>query len=185
MSYVLTLCLLFVSATVAAQPPLEADQWNPRTKVWLARAMVGEAGWTASRDHVGIAYVLAKRFERIRRRWPDIRFLDVVLAYAKALGDGRRSLTSRQRWIRSLGGAEKPVGWPTRANWPRVHRPLWKKTLKRADDWFAGKLRDPCRGRAFNWGGYLDVDLAMRKRLNPVDCGDTRNTFYDDGGHDG
>jgi hypothetical protein len=176
----LLLCLGL--ALPAAARPLEADQWDPQTRLWLARAMVGEAGWLAKRDHAGIAHVFLRRWRNMRERWPAMRFRDVIMVYSKSLGDGRSEPTPRQRWVRTLEGAEAPDGWPeSKARWHK-HVALWQAVLARADAFAAGKLRDPCRGLAVNFGGTIDVEIAKRKGLREIDCGETESTFYDDGG---
>lgn len=161
---------------LARAPLLPDDQWSPVTQVWLARAMVGEAGWKSERDHVAIAYVLERRWRSMRRRWPDLRFEAVVLRYAKALGGGRREFTPRQRWIRGLAPmGDEPDGWPRTCSWKR-HLPLWRAVLRRADRWRQRRLPDPCGGKAWHWGGTIDVPW---KGLEEIDCGDTANTFYE------
>jgi hypothetical protein len=137
--------------------------------------MVAEAGWRAERDHIAIAYVLARRWRRMVERWPRMRFLDIVRTYCAGLGDYRREFTPRQQWLRSLSPTgTKPKGWPDGASWTR-HLPLWKAALERSDRWRQGKLRDPCRGKAWHWGGVIDTPQG---RMVPVDCGKTLNTFY-------
>lgn len=111
-----------------------------------------------------------------------MKFETVIKNYAHALGFRTRgSLTKRHVWLRGLHGPEEPKGWPRRhAKWAK-HVGLWRSIRERTDRWFAGKLADPCRGRAWNWGGIVDLSLADSKRLNIIDCGDTgRTTFYDD-----
>lgn len=179
---ILTLCLLLSSVAHAAPKPLLDDsQWTPTTRLWLARAMIGEGGWLAERDHVGFAWVFYRRWLKMRERWPEMRFVDVVRFYAKSLGDGRSQPTDRQVWVRGLLGDEAPPGWPAKkARWSR-HVVWWQKTLERTDKWRLGLLRDPCRGRAYNFGGSIDVEIAEQKGLREVDCGDTESIFYDAG----
>jgi hypothetical protein len=137
--------------------------------------MVAEAGWKSARDHAAIAHVLARRYRRMVERYQSFRFVDVVRSYCAGLGGMTRSLTRRQLWVRELlpDGSE-PQGWPSHASW-RVHAPLWRAALERADRFARGELRDPCRGRAWHWGGTID---SPRGRMEPVDCGETENTFY-------
>lgn len=180
------LVALFValSCRAHARPPLPEYEWTEYNTLLLARSFVGEAGWYAKRDHVAIAYVLARRWKAARQRWPELRFADLLKLYVKALGYGRRSLTPRQTWLRGLHGPDRPLGWPAGASWARK-RPFWAEAVRRAQAWMRGQLRDPCRGRAWHWGGTIDIPGAKKKRLRPVDCGATENTFYDRGGQDG
>lgn len=139
--------------------------------------MVAEAGWYAKRDHIGIAYVLARRWRQVVRRLPHLRFVDIIRLYCTALRPRRRQPSARQRWLLALHGPERPAGWPShKADWD-VYRPRWRATYERAGDFLEGRLRDPCKGKAMHWGGDMDLELADKKGLVPVDCGDTRNTF--------
>lgn len=173
--YIVTAALLLVTSTATAREPLPKEQWTPGAQLWLARAMVAEAGWTAELDHAAIAHVLARRWKRLAERWPTMRFLDVVRKYCSGLGGFHRDLTLRQRWVRELQPiGEEPEGWPRHASWSR-HRPLWRAALARSASFAEGELRDPCRGKAVHWGGTID---SPRGRMVAIDCGETQNTFY-------
>jgi hypothetical protein len=168
--------VVFMTSTVSAQnAPLPETEWTPQTQLWLARAMVAEAGWNAKADYVAIAYVLARRWHQMTERWPSLRFIDVIKSYCLSLGDYRRKPTERQRWIRSLSWDDStPESWPNNASWI-AHLPFWRRALAVSEKWVKGELSDPCRGRAWHWGGTID---APRGRMIAVDCGKTRNTFY-------
>lgn len=167
--------LLICTPANAARVPLPASQWTADAHLWLSRAMVAEAGWRSDRDHVAIAYVLARRWHRAKLRFATLRFVDIVRNYCAGLGDYRRSLTPRQQWLRGLGFLPaRPEAWPRKVSWER-HEPLWRAALLRSQRWSLGKLKDPCRGRALHWGGTID---SPHGRMTPVDCGETRNTFY-------
>jgi hypothetical protein len=183
---VLALCLLVASVAAARPAPLPSDQYDAEARIWLARAMVAEGGWTAERDHVAIAYVLARRWRAAQARSPGVRLVNVIRRYCAGLEPGRAQLTRRQRWLRSLTPMlEEPDGWPSeKASWAR-HRQVWAGVLARADAWSRGRLPDPCRGASWYWGGVMDLP---RGRMYRVDCGATRNTFYGlkrQGGNDG
>lgn len=173
---------LSLAARAAAAPPLPPTQRTPQAELWLARTFVGEAGWRGKRAHAGIAHVLARRWHRVVVRFPAMRFETVIKNYAHALGFKRMGTpTKRQLWIRGLLGELQPEHWPAGSRWSR-HAPLWHAALERSRRWFAGRVKDPCRGRAWHWGGTIDVDLAARKRMQPIECGDTGGTtFYDTG----
>jgi hypothetical protein len=175
----LFICLFAFLSVAEAKQPLPNDELSNFDKIWLARAMVAEAGWESKRDHVAIAYVLARRLKQMRKRWPHLQYRDVLFAYAKGLGNGRREYSPRQRWIRSLSpDLSKPDHWPRKARWER-HKALWAATLTRADAWSRGRLRDPCRGRAKHWGGVNLVSDLPKGRMIKIDCGETKNIFYD------
>lgn len=176
--FIIMLALVLLSAgTMEAKNTqlISKEQFDSSTRIWLARAMIGESGWLSVNDHVAIAYVLKRRWNAIQNRWPKIRFKTVILAYAKALGGGRREYTRRQIWVRSLSfDLSEPQGWPQKVSW-KSHSKYWIQTLERVDRWVRGELPDPCKGRAFHWGGNMDTP---RETMFPVDCGDTINTFY-------
>jgi hypothetical protein len=174
--YIVSGAVVLATSTASAQTrPIPESQWTPEAHIWLSRAMVAEAGWKAERDHIAIAYVLARRWKRLAERWPTLRFIDVIRNYCAGLGDYRRELTARQRWLRALSWKDaQPKGWPRSASWKR-YLPLWRATVLRSARWSEGRLRDPCRGRAWHWGGVIDTPQG---RMVPVDCGHTRNTFY-------
>jgi hypothetical protein len=138
--------------------------------------MVAEAGWKAETDHIAIAYVLARRWEAMKGRYPKIRFLDMIRAYCAGLEPTNRTPTPRQKWVRSLSlDMSTPDNWPSEhVSWER-HKKFWKAALNRSDQWVRGKLVDPCNGEAWHWGGSMDIP---GKELYPVDCGETLNVFY-------
>ena len=167
--------ILVLSLPVSAKAPLPEEQLQKSDYVWLARSMVAEAGWESERDHIAIAYVLARQWRMQQKRWPKLRFRDLMFRYVKGLGGHRREYTIRQRWIRSLSPAmTEPDHWPKRASWER-HRPLWAATLVRVEQWAQGRLPDPCQGDAWHWGGTMDFP---KQRMIKIDCGETKNTFY-------
>jgi len=175
--YITAGAVLLAASSAVAQPPppIPKSQWTPSTQVWLARAMVAEAGWHAENDHIAIAYVLARRWRMLTERWPQLRFIDVIRNYCSGLGSYRRELTQRQKWLRSLSWNDLvPESWPAGVSWQRYLR-YWQSVLERSDRWSKGDLKDPCRGRAWHWGGTIDTP---RGRMVAVDCGTTENTFY-------
>lgn len=174
---------------------IDRAQWTPRAQVWTARAAVAEVGWTDGRgkiwtderrrtkrdEQLAVWYVLRARWSQLSKRWPDMRFVDVLRAYCAGLSD-RREPTPRQLWIRALplDGTE-PAHWPRRIRWDN-HRRLWTDTLDRADLWAHGRAGvNPCPG-ATHFGGLRAGDLP-RGRMKRHPCS-TRfeayrgSTFY-------
>jgi len=174
--YLATGAVFLMTSTASAQvAPLPASEWTPQTQLWLARAMVAEAGWNAKLDYIAIAYVLARRWRTMTERWPALRYVDVIRRYCAGLGDYRRQPSARQRWVRALSWDDAPPShWPKNASW-KQSLPLWRAALTISEKWGKGELKHPCRGRAWHWGGLIDTP---RGRMVPVDCGQTRNTFY-------
>jgi hypothetical protein len=174
--------ILFFSSTALAKPPLPPEQWTPRAHVWLARAVVAEADWLAKKDHTLIAWALTYRWRAIVRRWPTMRFVDVVRNYCAGLGDLKRSPTPRQLWLRALPLQVEREHWPKRLPWRHAER--WKKVLHHIHTWSKGRVRDPSKGRVRHWGGNLEIDNERAQkaisegRWVELDLGDTANTFY-------
>lgn len=182
-SVAFVMCTIHAATGGAYQKPLPLEQQTPQAELWLARAFVGEAGWMQRNAHAGIAHVLARRWRRVVRRFETMRFETVIKNYCHALGFKRKGTpTRRQLWVRGLFGPTAPEAWPHhKSRWER-HLPRWKAAIKRSRKWFAGRIKDPCQGRAWHWGGLVDRELARTKHLRTVECGDTgRTTFYDDG----
>lgn len=166
----------------------EAVQQPENEKRWLAVAFVAEAGWAdpghrkAEADHRAIYHVLNRRWARMKKRWPSRygQFVSVVQAYVAAM-DPRTQKQGRVRWLLALSqqspqDAVPPAGWPiTRARWS-LHRQWWGQALQRAERCLRGRrCRDPYRGRAYHWGG--DMDLPRRCMVELPNAG-TYNTFY-------
>lgn len=149
------------------------NHWDAQTHVWTARAAVAEVGWHSGRswteakqhakeaEQIAVWFVLRARLIQMRKRWPKLRFLDVLKAYC-AVGT-RGVLTPRQRWIRQLTlDGTQPPGWPRSASWPD-HQPLWLETLDRAEIWAQSKSgNNPCPG-ANHFGGLRAGDIPRGK----------------------
>ena len=180
--WILALLLALAPMDVSAgaqsrsKAPVPQDQLTPQTKLWLARAMVSEAGWLANLDHAGIAHILARRWHARRVRWPGVTFEQIIRYYCAGFYLKESSLTPRQLWVRQLIPADvEPPAWPrNKANWPR-HYKWWKGVLQRVELFSQGRLRDPCRGQGWHWGGWMDEPEG---RMEEMDCGETKNTFY-------
>jgi hypothetical protein len=171
---ILGVLLLIVPATTRAETPLlPEDQWTDEAVVWLARAMVSEADWSPI-DHAAIAWTLKRQWESRYEKDPRWTFVDQVRAYCAGLR-GEEIRTKRSEWVRTLtlDGAE-PEGWPDDVLWSN-YAPLWRRTIDFARAWGAGRVRDPCEGRAWHWGGTMDTP---GRNMRPVDCGMTLNIFY-------
>jgi hypothetical protein len=185
------LITLSLGLGLAVTWPLQAredGQWLGAEKRWLAVAFVAEAGWAdpghrkAEADHRAIFHVLKRRWQRMKRRWPSRygQFVTVVQAYVAAM-DPRTAKRGRVRWLLALAQQSPqdtvpPAGWPiSRARWSR-HRQWWGQALERAEGCLQGRrCRDPYLGRAYHWGG--DMDLPRRCMVELPNAG-TYNTFY-------
>jgi hypothetical protein len=195
MKHALISLLLLTSSVVQAQPPLPPDQWTPAAQLWLARAVVAEANWTAERDHTLIAWALRHRW-RMTQRGDEtfeervtgkMQFLDMVRGYCAGL-HAQDAATERQLWVRSLpavGDDTEPQGWPGDVSW-ETHLPRWRKVQKRIRLWGAGDVRDVSKGQVRHWGSpspeLSDLHRARIKvragRWIRLNVGHTRNLFY-------
>lgn len=172
-------CLWLVQAAVAQPlgvlPEKRTGQWTRSAHLWLARAMVAEAGWPVQqehcdprRDHAAIAWTLARRWRNATRLLVGWTFERQVRAYCAGLGPTVRR--ARQRWVQALPGpkqdmSQPPDGWPRGTSW-RAHVPLWRATLRFAAAWGKGEVPDPTRGRAWHFGsgaaGLADPERSAR-----------------------
>ena len=174
--------LLFLAATapvfsaVCDESPdsiISEREWNRSVKVWLARAMVSEAGWDETRDHVAIAYVLYRRWIQVKRRYPGFPMRKVIAQYCA--GFGKAVYSNRQKWVRNLNAdGTRPTDWPPDLSWSD-YKARWRAVLQTADEWRLGEHPDPCNGLSRYWGGPMD---RPSKRMIRMDCGETKNFFY-------
>jgi hypothetical protein len=161
------LSLLLLCSSASAQVP--ATEWTPDAKVWLARALVAEAGWSAEDDHAAIMWVLVRRWRILQEPYPGIRFTAVVRAYCSALSPRLGRPSPRQAWVRALEWGKPP------GEGLRRFSEAWRDVQQLVMDWQEGWVPDPCPG-AVHWGGSMDVPWLGLVR---VSCGSpTANHFY-------
>ena len=174
---VLLICAMTATDSIGAeeiQPPLMSDrEWTETVKVWMARAMVSEAGFEETQDHIAIAYVLHRRWQQVRRRYPGMSMTRVIAQYCA--GFGKTIYSRRQAWVVNLkADGSRPEKWPDDLAW-RDYKDRWMAVLNTADEWRLGRYPDPCRGLSRYWGGPMDKPSA---RMIRMDCGETKNFFY-------
>lgn len=153
------------------EKPIPAKEWNNTTKVWLARSCVGEAGFDAHDECVGIAWVYATRYREIGQNG---RFESVIRKYSAAV---KEKSTHRRPWILTLNLAGKqPEKWPEKLSW-KVHRPMWIQMLAELDAWSQGNRPNPVP-TANHYGGDMDKPRKAWVRISPANGMKFRNTFY-------
>lgn len=168
--------ILHCEYAYAQAPLLDDSQWNDQTKLLLAQAFVAEAGWSAKKDHVGIAFVLLGRWKDISQRYPKIAFSEVVRAYCSGFRSRYSKLSPRLKWIRGLNlEAKEPKDWPKKIGDWSMYAPRFVQLLELAERWRLGLEADPCGGMARHFGGSMDVPKLWMIKIS---CGDTSNTFY-------
>jgi hypothetical protein len=168
--------ILWRSAAAPAEEraPLIPDRdWTGDVKVWIARAMVSEAGWDETQDHIAVAFVLLRRWRLAQKQFPGYSMVSVIRRYCAGFRD--MALTKRQRWIKNMTlDGQRPAGWPDDIFW-RDYRDRWLAVLNLTEAWRRGEHPDPCRGKSMYWGGPMD---RPSKRMIRMDCGATKNFFY-------
>lgn len=169
---IVTLLSLDVLCSRAYAGVVPDDEWSDEAKLWLARSVLGEAGWKRPDEYSAIAYVYATRAEQTGR----YDFLGMVKQYSAAVrAPGKR----RNPWLFELGfDKTRPPSWPMGPQWPGLHDEAWFQTLEWADAWQAGEHENPCPG-ANHFGSYQDSHRASNARWMRIRCKvSTRNRFY-------
>ena len=119
-------------------------EWTESVKVWVARAMVSEAGWDETQDHIAIAYVLHRRWMQVKKRHPSFPMTTVIARYCA--GFGKTVFSKRQAWVKNLQtDGSRPKGWPDDIHWSD-YKDRWTAVLHTAEAWRLGQYPDPCRG---------------------------------------
>jgi len=141
----------------------KADSYTSE-QVALARICVSEAGWEIGDDCGSILSVLRSRSERMR-----IPLMQAMRAYSSRTFD--RSRTDSRRWIAELSGNGFPRGLAAR------HQSKWRQLLDHAGELLANPA-STCD--VHHWGSNHGNDLAraLRAGWTRVDCGDTKNAFW-------
>jgi hypothetical protein len=168
----------------------------------LARICVSEAGfpqrdrrdadedgdteeWLITDDCAAIHEVLTRGAQRHR-----MRFQTFARAYSTRVFNPRREDT--RAYVANLTPAGgRPSGWPTDI-WVRTSRGLerrshapwgqyrdaWLALYEHAGQVISGEIGTPCEEDAHHWGGSMDTHRAVRAGWLELDCGNTRNTFW-------
>jgi hypothetical protein len=164
------------SGTVKAAPrsfcrPVPRSEWTDSVKVWLARSCVGEAGFDAQDECIGIAWVYAARYNELKGK---VSLASIIRRYSSAV---KKRGTHKRPWILSLSlDGKRPRGWPENLSWS-AHRSLWMKILSELDHWADGNRDNPVAG-ANHYGGNMDTPGRHWVRVSPKNGLVFRNTFY-------
>lgn len=183
-----------VSTPVARSEQFLVPQWTPYTQRKTAHCMIAEADENQE-DHIAIAYAAFNLWQFRKQRFPRMRYVDLLNAYCSVHKLSLARLSKRQRWIRQLDfpilaqdgemAVVKPKDFPRKASWKRKRR-IWIETLKLANQWNRGELKDPCNGQAVHWGApsdpknkwYLPSDVPGKKLVR-LRCSDNLlNDYY-------
>lgn len=151
--------------------PIPKSEWNESTKLWLGRSCVGEAGFDAHDECIGIAWVYSARYRELGGK---VSLERIIRKYSAAVKD---KSTHRRPWILSLNlKGDRPDRWPSKLSW-KTHRPKWVKILSELDHWASGDRSNPVRG-ANHYGGKMDHPGESWVRIKPVSGMKFRNIFY-------
>lgn len=176
------LAVLLAPSVCLAESPIPAEQWDPYTRISLARCLAGESGLYSEGDHKAIPFVLAKRWrqfsKRVAKKGGTWRFIDQIRQYCKGLSPKRLS----RQWVRHLPATPNDP-WPDGIH--KKHLPRWIKLLRLVDNWYLGRVRNPCKGAA-HWGGMaiiMDRERAKKAiqegRWTKVQCSEeTANDYF-------
>lgn len=131
---------------------------SSENRLTLVQALLGEEGWRPSDGHPAILHVLDRR--RTLPKFKGLSLTGMANEYAKFLSPKRpKDSTPARRAVFALT-LETAPGWAV------------KLVDQYLDD--PASVPDPCRGRAWHWGSWSDVQTSVRRR---VDCGRTHNIF--------
>ena len=134
----------------------------------LMRVFVAENGWTSELDDAATYHVLLRAANGNAEYLPEAIF-EMVDSHSNALAN--------RPWLRELDpSCKQPAHWPSNRNWLPV---VCVMLVQRAQDALAGKLRDPCNGRADQWRARKSKALrsALRRGYRRVGCGRTVNAY--------
>lgn len=134
----------------------------------LMRVWVAEHGWTAELDEAATYHVLLRHSNGNVEHLPETIF-GMVDAHSNALAN--------RPWLRELDpDCRQPEHWPANREWLPVVCVLM---VQRAQDALAGRLRDPCKGRADQWRARKSKALrsALKRGYRRVGCGRTVNAY--------
>lgn len=144
----------------------------------LAKYCANEAGLNSHNDCRLIWQVASTHGETWRERMAFLRRHSRCVLTV----DPPEDLAERGncRWSRELTWSNaRPAHWPEHLDWTRRHASRWRAVRELALQ-LVTTPEPPrqCNGTPITWGGTMDADRAQRRRLIPLDCGDTLNTGY-------
>jgi len=133
----------------------------------LLRVWVAEHGWSAELDDAATYHVLLRHAGTV----------EALPATVAQMVDAHSNAIATRPWLAELtADCAQPEHWPANRNWLPVVCVLM---VQRAQDALAGKLRDPCHGRADQWRARKSKALrsALKRGYRRVGCGKTVNAF--------
>jgi hypothetical protein len=151
----------------APKTEIERAFRTPHDELLAARALVAECGWNvAPPDAAAVLWVLVRRYSRpeVGRRYPT--FANFVRTYSTPL---RTLPHARARAIAKLEVGDTPSGALRGSAWS------WGRVQEFVRAFKAGRVSDPCHGRADHFGSATD---GAPRHFEIVDCGRTTNRFY-------
>jgi hypothetical protein len=150
-AFVSVLSLLLAPETAEGAPAFSNED-----RLVLVHSILGEAGWRPRNDHPAILHVLERR-----RKLPTHvgkNLTEMAKSYSNFLNEDREETPHRRAVFATT--LETAPRWAVR---------LVDKFLANPRS-----IKDPCKGKAWNWGGHFEVGT---NNPHAVDCGSTANVF--------
>lgn len=147
--------VLIITALILCIP--SSTDAGVEDRMLLVRMLLGEAGWRPANDHPAMLHVLDRRLTLPAHE--GFTLTRMAQAYSKFLSPRRDQKLPHRASINALTVDTVP-GWAIRL----VDQFLEDPT----------QVKDPCRGRAWNWGAAWEITVSKKRRVN---CGYTRNVF--------
>ena len=163
--------IFFTIVLGAITTQVNARGKRPDLALWLARSCVGEAGWNSADtgECAAIAWVYHKRSYNFPRR----DYFKTMMEYSAAIKPD-----PRRPWIRRLTRrGDRPPLLETNIYWGK-HQKKWFKVLEVADNFFRGRVTDPCPD-CLHYGGHFDkkrMDLTIWRVAKTPDF---NNLFFE------
>lgn len=168
---------IMFALTIAVSSTAHASQQD-RDALALARVCVHEAGFMSPDDCSAIHAVLVRVTQRIQ----GIRTIAAAAELYSPRATGRVTpRTELDRWVQQLNlRATKPPSFGY--SW-ELNRPRWLERIEQARRLLAGTDTHRCEAPITHWGAPQggDLERATRARWTRVNCGETRNAFWQTG----
>ncbi len=138
----------------------------------LTRLLWAEVGPDRVLDHTVILFAIHKLDTQERRSTNVIETMNIHIPWWK------RGAPPRRPWIAGLNtSCTEPAGF--KLNWD-VNRRWCYLIVKRIRDYYAGRLRNPCKGTPNNWRARGKPSRKAKRLYYQVGCGrKSRHNWFD------
>ena len=168
-AFILLAVLLCSPHGAVAQEPTRIEIETALTRLLWAEASTGPRGF---RDRIAMLFAIHRLDEHERRSSNMIETLGYHVGWWK---DGS---PPRRPWIAGIDTAcEKPEGFPKKWNW-QSHQLRCIQLVGLVRDYYAGRLRNPCKGNPNNWRARGRPSRKAKRIYYHVGCGRTLHNFF-------